>query len=389
VAGAVSTGTHGSGWALGDLASMVIAVELLTLDENQQPVLYRFVRPGAQVQAERYTGPDVRIEDRDDPDEFRAVVISMGCMGIVYGLTLQVQDRFFLREDRVQRTWSQLKAEFPEAARVARHYEVLVSPYIVDQPVLVTTRVVVDGASLAVRSVGLELAATALGTRGAQARLSSFLEDPTTVPSGVQTGIGCSTTHNYARKSFRVLKIGLKVDANGLEMAIPVSKALSAAEAVIALVRARLAAWSDDGDAAVFWKDSAILTSPFSMRLVARSDALLSMQRPPDGETVAGEPYVMMEFPMLTHPDREADSGDLAYAAYRDGITGLYEQIEALLRDDFDGRPHWGLWFGSGPDEVAHGYGQAWATWREVYARFNAHGVFESAFTRRMGLHGQ
>jgi len=94
----------------------------------------------------------------------------------------------------------------------------------------------------------------------------------------------------------------------------------------------------------------------------------------------------MIEFPMLTNEARDADATDVSYAAYRAGLQALYEEIEQELVAHHGGRPHWGLWFSSGPDAVHESYGEAWEKWKQVYAVFNAHGLFSSAFTRRMNL---
>ena len=74
VAGAVATGTHGSGDRVGSLASAVRTVELV--------------------------GPDgqLRTVSRGDPD-FEGYVVSLGALGIVTHLTLAIEPTFDVRQD--------------------------------------------------------------------------------------------------------------------------------------------------------------------------------------------------------------------------------------------------------------------------------------------------
>jgi len=74
VAGAVATGTHGSGDANGTLSSAVAALELITA-----------------------TGELVTLR-RGDPD-FDGAVVSLGALGIVTAVTLDVQPTFDIRQD--------------------------------------------------------------------------------------------------------------------------------------------------------------------------------------------------------------------------------------------------------------------------------------------------
>ncbi|MEV0570643.1 FAD-binding protein [Dactylosporangium sp. NPDC050588] len=73
VAGAVATGTHGSGATLGSLATAVAGVELVTAG-----------------------GELVRLE-RGDPD-FAGSVVALGALGVVVGVTLEVRQSYTIRQ---------------------------------------------------------------------------------------------------------------------------------------------------------------------------------------------------------------------------------------------------------------------------------------------------
>ena len=74
VAGAIATGTHGSGDHNGSLASSVAGLELVTAD-------------GSVLQVRR-----------GDPD-FAGMVVSLGCLGIVTRVTLDIVPTFQVRQD--------------------------------------------------------------------------------------------------------------------------------------------------------------------------------------------------------------------------------------------------------------------------------------------------
>jgi xylitol oxidase len=81
VAGAVATGTHGSGDQLGGLATAVTGLELVTAD-----------------------GELVRLSREHDGDRFAGCVVSLGCLGVVTSLTLRVGPTY----DVVQRVYDHL-----------------------------------------------------------------------------------------------------------------------------------------------------------------------------------------------------------------------------------------------------------------------------------------
>jgi xylitol oxidase len=95
VAGACATATHGSGDRSGNLATAVSALEVVTADG------------------------EVAVFARDrDPDAFNGAVVSLGGLGVVTSLTLQLQPAFRMRQD--------LYEDLP-LARVADHFDEITS----------------------------------------------------------------------------------------------------------------------------------------------------------------------------------------------------------------------------------------------------------------------
>jgi xylitol oxidase len=76
VAGAVATGTHGSGDTNGNLASAVRAIEFMKAD-----------------------GEMVTLSRERDGDRFKGAVVHLGALGIVTRLMLDVQPAFFVQQD--------------------------------------------------------------------------------------------------------------------------------------------------------------------------------------------------------------------------------------------------------------------------------------------------
>jgi xylitol oxidase len=76
VAGACATATHGSGDRIGNLATAVAAMEIVTADGE----ILALTRDG-------------------DPDVFNGAVVSLGGLGVVTSLTLDLQPTFQMRQD--------------------------------------------------------------------------------------------------------------------------------------------------------------------------------------------------------------------------------------------------------------------------------------------------
>lgn len=88
VAGAVSTGTHGSGKAHGNLATAVSAVELVLADGSQLSV------------------------DRSDP-EFNDYVVSLGALGVITHLTLDIVPSFAVQQTVYEQlSWEKVLKDF-------------------------------------------------------------------------------------------------------------------------------------------------------------------------------------------------------------------------------------------------------------------------------------
>lgn len=149
IAGVISTSTHGTGISLGPIASSVASVILV----GELGTIYRIEPSSGITDPEKYeiTYPDNTLIQNDD--FFNAVLVSMGCMGIIYSVILKVTDSFYLKEERIgskdETYWEDLKKEnkIEELLKENRHLEIWVNPYKIKgrHTCLVTKRYVYEG----------------------------------------------------------------------------------------------------------------------------------------------------------------------------------------------------------------------------------------------------
>ena len=98
IAGAISTATHGSGLRLGSFSSSVRRVRLVTS-----------------------SGEVVEIGE-NDPDRLHAVQVSVGMLGVITEVELEVAPAYRLRERIEHWSWDEAWGRFDELAQEHRHY---------------------------------------------------------------------------------------------------------------------------------------------------------------------------------------------------------------------------------------------------------------------------
>ena len=104
-------------------------------------------------------------------------------------------------------------------------------------------------------------------------------------------------------------------------------------------------------------------SSAFSLRFVRRSPAFASMMH--------GRDTMMIELILLTH----TEGGMELLAAHEDA---LYE---------LGGRPHWGqVNTLTGSHGLVASMYERWDDWLAAHERFNASGVFDGPFSKRVGI---
>jgi hypothetical protein len=274
---------------------------------------------------------------------------------------LEVEPRYFLQEVREFHTWDEVRADLRDGAvlRDNRHYEVLFSPYTRKHayPCLVTTRNYTDDParrwwSKRTRNWAVEFASAFPPTPHIINLIVALR--PSLSPFLLESAIRALIKDSYEEVSYKVLNIGAAnvLPAYSAEIGVPMDgRHIEAVDRIIEIAgeRRRL------GDV--------YQSSPLSLRFVKASPAYMSMMN--------GRDTMMIELIQLTR----TEGGYELLAAYEEA---LYE---------LGGRPHWGqvntLTGSHGlVDAMYPHYGQ----WLDVRRRLDADGIFDSPFTKRVGI---
>jgi hypothetical protein len=355
-AGVMSTATHGSGVGYGPLASFARSIDLVA----SGGVVHRIEPHGGITDGDAYRAahPD-RVLEQDDA-LFAAVQVGMGLLGIVHSVTIEAVPAYRLCEKRELRRWDQIRPQIADPAFLDRfeHYELYLSPYGDGDtnPCMVCTRTPTDESppwwsKRARRSLSPEILALV-------PRIGSILNVaaglfPRAVPSMIEMTLKALTDDEFIGKSFRVYNIGRAnhVPAYSAEIGVPVDERglhLRAIEELLAIA-ARHARLGD-----------VYQTSPLALRFVAPSPSPMAMM---PGRTM------MIELIML----RRTQGGLELLAEYEDALYAC------------EGRPHWGQINTLTPGIVRDLY-PGLEAWLAVHDTLNASGVFDSGFSKRVGL---
>ncbi|WP_026118533.1 D-arabinono-1,4-lactone oxidase [Nocardiopsis salina] len=106
VAGAVQTGTHGTGRDAGGLASQVVGLEMVTAD-----------------------GSVVQCSAEEDPDLFNAARVGLGAFGVVTALTFAVRPAFLLHAREEPMPLEEVLERLPEMRSSNDHFEFFWFPH--------------------------------------------------------------------------------------------------------------------------------------------------------------------------------------------------------------------------------------------------------------------
>lgn len=360
VAGVISTSTHGSGLGFGPLNDFVRSLDLVA----SQGRVYRIEPDDGPTDPARYEAEHGERRKLVQSDHwFNAVVVGIGCMGVLCTVMLEVEPRYFLREVREIRSWEQVRAELEVGAVLEsnRHYEVLFSPYARKRayPCLVTTRNYRSDPrrkplDKRMRNWLVELASAFPLTP----HLINLLVDlrPSLSPFLLENAIRALVKDEYDNASYKVLNIGAAnvLPAYSAEIGVPMDgRHIEAVERIIevAAERRRL------GDV--------YQSSPISFRFVKASPAYLSMMN--------GRDTMMIELIQLTR----SEGGFELLAAYEEALREL------------SGRPHWGQVNAlTGSHGLIGSMYPRYGQWLEVQRELNRGGAFDSPFAKRVGISG-
>jgi hypothetical protein len=359
LAGAISTSTHGSGIGLGPFPEMVRSILLVATGGK----VYRIEPTDGITDPARWSEPNVELIQ--DDDHFNAVLVNMGCMGIIYALIIAVEPAYLLRETRQLTQWSKVRKVFdrlgvrPQLEKY-RHLEFLINPHRTegDHTTIITKRVYQEGNNVPKGRPGHRnclpsLLAGLKITPKVFIRLFNMTRKKT--PQYLDKSLRGLSDEEFTNKSYEVLNQGtkqLKFVAGAIEIGFPVERTIEAIEKVMEICARNVEI------------HGRYLTSPIGVRFVKKSDAFMSMMH--------GHDTCMIEIPSMINT-RE----------WKEQLIDMEQELLAI-----GGRPHWGLnmKFKGETRFRCESYYPRFHDWRRVYQKFNAKGTFDNKFTNRLSL---
>jgi len=357
VAGVISTATHGSGIRFGPIADDVRSLELVGSGGD----LYRIEPRNGITDPEAFASRYPEWTLLQDDDAFNAARVGMGCLGIIYAVTLAVRSKFYLREVRTMSSWEEIEGELGKLLQDNDHCEIYFNPYPREgvHHCVLTTRNEVSREHYErdphrARPLLTELLSRLPITPWIINLLSGLW--PHLSPALIDRALRALVDADYTNVSYRVFNIGAAnyLPAYSSEIGVPVDDRGLHLQAVrrIFQVADRHAKLGD-----------VYQSSLISLRFVRASEALMSMMH--------GHDTMMIELIVVTH----TEGGFELLADYEETLYPL------------GGRPHWGQYNTlTGSDGLVASMYPRFRDWLDVHERLNASGVFDSPFSKRVGI---
>jgi FAD-linked oxidoreductase len=320
LAGAISTGTHGTGGVAAGLAAQVVGLEMVT-----------------------GTGELLRATADHNPDVLAVARLGLGALGIITTITFAVEPLFLLEATEQPMSWDQAMAGFDEMTASNHHVDMYWFPHtdrlltksnnrlvddLADARPLPRWRGWLDDDLLSNRLFGAETAALNLLPRA--------------IPRANQVNARMLGARTYSDVAHRVFTTERNVVFREMEYAVPRAAGL----AVLKEARAALEA------------SGLRISFPVEIRVAPADDVPLS--------TASGRDSFYLAF----HTHRRADH------------TAYFALLEPILRAH-DGRPHWGKLHTLDAGDLAEIYPR-FGEFVAMRDRLDPDRVFTNAYLRRV-----
>jgi FAD-linked oxidoreductase len=304
IAGAISTGTHGTGAELPNIAAQVAAIELVTAE-----------------------GELLRLTEDEDPDRLRAARIAIGSLGVIATVTLRTVPDFNLHRIDQPRPLDEVLDNFHELAAENEHFEFFVFPYArkaltirrnrTDRPLARRGRLE--------RYVSDVLVENTVGDQ--LLRLSGKV--PSAIPRIARGAAGFMNQREQVDRSFRIFANYRTIRFNEMEYALPREAGPEAITKVLELIS----------------RERFPMPMPIECRVVSADDALLSPAHERETTYIAVHQHASMEFQPYFDAIEEifASYDGRPHWGKRHSLTpkelaGLYPEWDtfARVRDELD-----------------------------------------------------
>ncbi len=293
LAGAISTGTHGTGGVAAGLGAQVVGLELVT-----------------------GTGDVVRATLEENPDVLDLARVGLGALGVLTAITFAVEPLFCLQADERPMGWDEALESFDEMTAEAHHVDLYWFPHTDRVLTKRNTRLDIEvGEAEPLPRWRHRLDDEFLSNTvfGAQTALLNHV--PRAIPAANRLASRLLGARTYSDVAHRVFTSERRVVFREMEYAVPRAAGLEALREVRrALDRSRLR-----------------VSFPIEVRVARADDVPLS--------TASGRDSLYLAF----HTHRRADH------------TAYFALMEPIVRDH-DGRPHWGKLHTMRADDLAERY---------------------------------
>ena len=374
IAGALSTGTHGSSMGFGTMAEMVRSIVLVShkKDNPNQVWVFRI-----EKQSDPVTKKDNEVDEIIyDDDIFNSAVVCFGTMGIIYSYVLEVEPMYYLKEVKKVESWIELKRSIVDESLLDKHRSVFVqiNPYRTkrrpNRSALLATHDLHDGLSdsslkmqrikrgfwhkikRSTRSFSFEL--TSLFPQIIHVFIWVLNKFPNLIPWFLHQAVRSQKDEEYIERGHKVMYQGLdyvKERAYDCEIGIPMDSEGRYLDLVDELMN----------HLEKIRKDYNIhITSPLGLRFTKSSKILMAPEH--------GTNICYIDTPVLL-------------AIY--GRETILSRIQEFLLKHH-ARPHWGkLNFMVTKDYVMKEYPRS-DRFIEIVNQFNRTGIFSNRFSKRM-----
>jgi FAD/FMN-containing dehydrogenase len=345
VAGAISTGTHGTGAGFGNISARVEAVEMVLADGSVRELSAAGARSGAGSAGPlgAAAGSGTTDADTGSPDDaalLRAARIGIGALGAMSAVTLRCFPAFTLRREDSAHRLSEVLDRFDEYAERNDHFELFTFPY--SDRALVLERNRTDEAPKPKSRVVALLNDVLLENWALEAMAATGKALPRTIPALARfAGLVATGTNNQDR-SDRIFVNQRNVRFTEMEYAVPRDDGPTAVRRVIEWVRSNRYP--------VFF--------PIEVRVAAGDDASLSAAHERDTAYIAVHQYRGMEW------------------------RPYFEAVESIM-NDYGGRPHWGKRHFQTAATLAPRYPK-WSEFQTARDQLDPTRVFANEYTERV-----
>jgi FAD-linked oxidoreductase len=255
VAGAISTGTHGTGAKLRNISSQVVAMELVLADGSVR-----------------------ELTTEGDPELLRAARVSIGALGAISSVTLRCVPAFTLHRVDSPAPREEVFASFQERADAHEHFELFTFPYA--DSALVLERNSTEGPPRPRGRAGAFLNDVVLENWALEAVSAAGKAMPRAIPSLSRFASWLVSGSTSTDRSDRIFANERRVRFTEMEYGVPREHGPEAARRVIE--------WIRSNRYPVFF--------PIEMRVTAADDALLSPSHERDTAYIAVHQYRGMEW---------------------------------------------------------------------------------------------